>query len=145
MRLGPAAQADLTEDRFMLTLRNEQLKALDAAIAKDFEQRTMRHLSRIFPQQCEDMGDEAVRRLIRDGIERAAQYQIKIERHVALFIDLMVGIAPDFDRQPEMYWARRILEDPSLSSDDKLDLIYTELKESGSTSNTVAGDRGDEE
>jgi hypothetical protein len=103
----------------------------------------MRHLVRIFPEQCEAMGDKAMHRLIRDGIAKAAGYQIVIERHVALFIDLMMGIAPDFDRQPEMVGIRRILEDPDLTPDDKLDLIYSEIKDRESAAKTPVDEAPD--
>ncbi len=99
-----------------------------------------KHLRRVFPDRCESLGDAAVARLIQEGIRKASTYHITSERDVALFIDLMVGIAPDFDQQPDMVWGRNILEDKTLTPGDKMDLIFSHLKNRSKNKNTVSKD-----
>ena len=122
----------------MFTLRNDQLEALNASIAKDFERRMVKHLAHVFPEHSESLSEDAALRLIRVGIRKASTYHITSERDVALFIDLMVGIAPDFDQQPDMIWGRKILEEKALTPGDKMDLIFSRLKNRSKNKDTAS-------
>ena len=126
----------------MLTLRNDQLEALNTAISRGFERRMVKHLCRLFPERCEEMGPDALGLLIREGVRKAAGYRVRAERDVALFIDLMMGLSPDFDNRWETDWTREILEDDTLSPSDRMDLIYSNLKHRNSEPAQPADFRG---
>lgn len=116
----------------MLVIRKAQLEALSAYKRQSFEDRMVDHLAEVFPEESRKMldaeaGDGKVRELVHHGVEKAAGYEIRAERNVSLFIDLMVGIAPGFDDMKDTAWTRRILLNPDVPEDTKLDLIYDRL------------------
>ncbi len=86
------------------------------AAAKDFEDRMVVHLNKFFPEQCEALGEPGTREEIRNGIDRAARYGIETERDVCKYIDLMFAFGRDFDTNPELPWAARILNDTKYES-----------------------------
>ena len=118
----------------MLQIRKEQIAAFEKVMRQKFEDRTVAHIAEEFPEEHQlmldkDGGDAKVRALVWEGVERAAGYGITSEEPTTLYIDLMMGIAPDFDVQADMDWAREVLEDPDLPEDAKMDLIYSELED----------------
>ena len=118
----------------MLTIRREQMEVLSAYMRQSFEDRMVRHLAQSFPAQCKKLapptsGDESVRALIRQGIEKAASYDITSERDVGRFIEVMVAMDPRFDEPGALDWARQILREKILSARARMDLIYQRLKD----------------
>ncbi len=93
----------------MLTLRPEQIRAFSEVGVKRFEETMVAHLKKFFPDRCEDAGELKVRKLIRYGIERAASYNIAAQRDVSRYIDLMMTLGPDFDKDKQLPWAGEIL------------------------------------
>ena len=91
----------------MLTIRKEQMAVFAEAMIKDFEGRMLAHLREHFPRQYDSAGESEMREMIRYGIGRAATYDIREERDVCKYIDLMVVLGRDFDR--EVQWARALL------------------------------------
>ncbi len=94
-----------------------------------------RHLRKFFPENCRKLGDVGLLETIRLGVERAASYQISSERDVCKYIDLMLALGPDFDRDPKLPRVARLLGNTSLDSsgariDEVFDvaLIYIESK-----------------
>ncbi len=77
-----------------------------------FEDRMIEHLRRCFPSQFDDPGEEALRELIRAGVDKANGYGFVAERDVCKFIDLMVVFGEKFDKDRSLPWAREILSDP---------------------------------
>jgi hypothetical protein len=118
----------------MLTIRREQMEVLSAYMRQSFEDRMVRHLTQSFPAQFKRLapptsGDETVRALIRQGIGKAASYDITSERDVGRFIEVMVAIDPRFDEPGVLDWARQILREKILSPPARMDLIYQRLKD----------------
>jgi len=118
----------------MMTIRKEQKQAFVERELKDFEDRMVEHLVSVFPDSCEALGDPAVRRLIREGIARAARYGIESERGVCIYIDAMFAYGRGFDADPNLPWAARILTDPSidgplLRADELLNATVEHLEE----------------
>jgi hypothetical protein len=99
----------------MFKIRREQAQAFREEALRDFEDRVLAHAGRCFPDRTASLGEDAVRHLIRRGVERAACYGIVAERDVCMYVDLMLVFGADFDR--ENAWARDILatrgKDPS--------------------------------
>ena len=67
------------------------------------------HLKKFFPDFCEAAGEPKVREFIRYGVKRAASYQITAKRDVSRYIDLMVSLGADFDKDKQLPWAGEIL------------------------------------
>jgi hypothetical protein len=103
----------------MLRIRREQQEVLGAAQVADFERRAAVHLKSFFPEACDELGDAALRELIRYGIVRAASYAVEAEREVTLYLDVMMTIGHDFDRDAALPWAYEILVDPELPEPER--------------------------
>jgi len=96
-----------------MRLRKEQIEAFSAAARQEFEDRMVEHLNEFFPRHCKAMGEEGVRQEIRHGVARARTYEITSQRDVCKYIDLAFVYGRDFDTNPKLPWAGRILNDPS--------------------------------
>jgi len=101
------------------------MDALSKYMEQSFEERMVQYLHKFFPQRYEEAGEKDVRELIRQGIARAATYQIIRECDVARYITLMFSLRADFDTHTETAWAAPILKDSSRSAEDRLEQLYT--------------------
>ena len=99
----------------MLKVRAEQLKAFEDAAAQRLEDRMAAHLRELAPQHCNAVGEENLRKVVRTGIERAANYGLTFRGPVRFYLDLMIMLGSDFDTDPQYPWAAAILEDPAIS------------------------------
>lgn len=94
----------------MLVLRGEQMALFSQNAEKQFEDWMVAHLNRFFADGCQKLGEQGVRELIRHGIRRAASYRLTIRREVCKYIDVMLVLGRDFDKDPRHAWAGRILK-----------------------------------
>jgi hypothetical protein len=88
----------------------------DAELRK-FEQQMTADLLRRFPARARAAGPEAVAGLVRHGVSRAAAYGIRAKRDVALYLLFCMRFGKDFDVDPRLPWAARILnkqQEPTL-------------------------------
>ena len=94
----------------MLTIRREQLKVFSQADEAKFEAWMLAHLNNFFPRQCAALGGTKLRETIKEGIKRAAAYEIVAKSDVCKYIDLMVVFGRDFDSDKRFPWAAEILK-----------------------------------
>lgn len=118
----------------MLRVRKSQREAFSEEAVKDFEDRMVAHLGKLFPAYVDVLGEPAVRRTIRYGISRAETYGIVAERGVCIFIDAMFAFGRNFDVDPEIPWARAILTDKKIKSpvaraDELFDAGFDHIRE----------------
>ena len=109
-----------------MKIRDEQLEAFTEARVASFEQYMYDHLRKWIPGECAELGEEGVRQRVRDGVERAARYDVLGQRDMARFIDLMFVLGPRFDRDSRHRWAGDILADKTLTPTKKVDRLCTE-------------------
>jgi hypothetical protein len=107
----------------MLVIRERHKAAFDKAVAANLECSLYTHVTRMFPSRCEEMGEPAVRQLIRRGIEAAGAYGIEGEYDVSRFVDLMFVLGSDFDAGASWPWAGAILQDARLTGPEKMDRL----------------------
>jgi len=93
----------------MLSVRDDQVARFKEAAQRQFEEWMIQHLRRFFAKRCERMGEARVRELVEYGIRRAASYGITMRREVCKYIDVMVVLGRDFDRDARYGWAQQIL------------------------------------
>jgi hypothetical protein len=79
-----------------------------------FETWMIEHLNKFFPKRCEKMGKREVREEIRYGIKKARTYGIKEGQALCLFIDVMMMLGCEFDKNPDFPWAISILNDETI-------------------------------
>jgi hypothetical protein len=96
-------------------VRQEQFQALGEASRRELEDRMVRHMSKLFPDQCRILSDDGVRGLIRHGLARAAVYRLARESDLCRFIELMFGLGRDFDQSPKLPWVSATLLDESIA------------------------------
>lgn len=113
----------------MLTLRKEQMEIFRRQELRRFEDEVYAHLLREHPRACAALGEGAVRRSIRRGIERAGAYGITREPDVGGYIDLMYRLGHDFDTDPARPWARAILESPRVPRHRKVAVLRAYVEE----------------
>jgi hypothetical protein len=111
----------------VLTIRDEQLSALGATLAFDFESRARAYLLRLFPSYPWLSDDVAAQAAIRAGIEDARGHGICREHDVLRFLALHVGLGPNFDRAPEHEWISSVLSCDYLPADVRLARIFAGL------------------
>ena len=107
----------------MLTIRREQMEALGRYSLDQFEAAMIRHLRTRFPAQTETRIDSDLREMIKNGIGRAAVYDITLENDVKRYLEYMVLYGPEFDQTPQTAWAGDILRADDLDGTEKIDRI----------------------
>ena len=108
----------------MFRIRKEQVEALDKAAFQAFEERVAEHVKESFPKHAELCGEEAVRKVVRIGLERAQEYGIAKEGGLQLYIDLMFLLGSSFDTDPQLPWAAEVLSDTSIEESARLDRLF---------------------
>jgi hypothetical protein len=113
----------------MLTIRKEQLAAFSPLGKQAFEDRMIVHLKKVFPEQCESLGEPKLRESIQYGTQRAASYKITSERDVCKYLDLMIFFGRDFDKDPNLPWAQSILQNQAIRNpSSKVERLYKAAK-----------------
>jgi hypothetical protein len=113
----------------MLKIRKEQREALGKVMLDQFAGEMVGHLRKFFPAQCDSLGEAGLDEFIQYGISRAASYEIKKHRDICRFVDMMFVFGRDFDTNPKVPWASRILNDPAIvDPDTRIDRLYEEAR-----------------
>jgi len=112
----------------MLSIRQEQIAIISEPFLREFEQRVVAHLHRVWPEKCRVFGAEGVAESAREGIQRARQHGFRTERDVTRFVDVMYACGQNFDTDPTLAWAGAILRDERLRPPARMDKLYVELE-----------------
>ncbi len=110
----------------MMRIRPEQMEAFDRLSLEAFLDRGAAHLRKEFPKEMAEASDANLRIQVRRGIDRAAKYGLTSQYEVICFVDAEVLLGEDFDGDPKHEWAKELLDDPSLSPEDKADHLLAE-------------------
>ena len=125
-----AGQTIIAEDRPDLVIREAQLEAFAGAVDAGLHRRLAAHLRDHFPDDCAELGEEGLGEVVEQGVERAAAHGFEVERDVALYLGLVFVLGPEFDEDPALPWARRVLEDPRLeTAGARMDALWAEAEQ----------------
>lgn len=113
--------AELT--RGMLTIRDEQMLALQRDAARRATLRMRDHLRAALPSRTATMRDEQLQREVEEGLAHAARYGFEAEADLRVFLECRLELGADFDARADTAWAGEILRDPTLFGGDKADLL----------------------
>ncbi len=72
-----------------------------------------------FPVKTALMGSDALQRLIQGGIEKAAAYRIEERKDVLLYLHCQLQYGDNFDADPRLAWASKILKTRNFSGREK--------------------------
>jgi hypothetical protein len=107
----------------MLTIRKEQLTALERERERQFACKMIGHLRQQFPTQTEKKDDDELLADVRQGVRTSAKYGISAECDVARYIEYMMIYGLSFDSDQRLDWAGKILKTEEISGSEKLDRI----------------------
>ena len=111
----------------MLVISKEKMKLFEKDAVAQFVEKMHTHLKDVFPDMLEGKSDTEIENKIRDGIDKAAGYDITGEQEVALFIDLAVSMGKDFVAQKNNAWIKPVLERSDMTGMEKMDFVYSRL------------------
>ena len=101
----------------MLIIRRQQIEIFEAANFAQFEQEMLEHLRRELPAHYSGLGEAATREAIRYGIQKARTYGIRTHYGVKAYLKLLFVFGRDFDADPTLEWAGRVLNDPAVEDE----------------------------
>jgi hypothetical protein len=114
----------------MLTIREAQMVVFRREALERFFDRLVQHLICELPGPSAAAGSEAgVRAVARAAIERAAQHGIESAGSVTVLAELLLQYGVDFQRSTLRAWIRKMLSNPDLSGDMKVQAIRDRLDE----------------
>jgi hypothetical protein len=113
----------------MFKFRKEHLDAFAAQAAGFFCVRVVAHVQAVWPEECGELGAEAVAELVKKLVGRAAALGLSSEMDVARFVDLAFILAEDFETNPNCGWLKAVLADPKIPPAAKMDKLYQRLEE----------------
>lgn len=110
----------------MLTIRDEQVRAMRGTVQRQFEDRMVTHLGEFFSDQCEALGEAGVRDAIRYGLQQAEAHGFGREKDVVRYLNLMFTFGREFDTEPACGWSAEFLNGGSPSTGaDRMERLYT--------------------
>jgi len=113
----------------MLMMRQAQIVAFEQAAVRNFKDRALRHLQEQAPLHSRILGEAGMRATISYGMTRAAGHGFTSVRSVLMYLDLMMMLCRDFDRDPQLPFAQRILHDPRLAHESiRIDRLHQEAR-----------------
>lgn len=98
----------------MIVIRKEQLEVFRADGLATFENEMVLHLAAFSPPLFAATGEQQIRKVIRLGISRAADYGFDHQGPVRLYLEMMLLFGSDFDTDPQYLWLADILTTPAL-------------------------------
>lgn len=109
----------------MLKIRKEQMDELAKVPLGNFENGMVEHVKRFFPKYHDVMGEPAVRKTIRYGVDRAEEHGFTTERDVCQYINLMFLLGSDFDTDIQLPGLAAVFGDTSAKEPgERMDRAY---------------------
>ena len=105
-----------------MEIRQSQMNTFGDAEERNFRARLRAMLQQDYPEDCEEL-DDRLDTVIELGLERARSYGIEREKDIGLYFDVMFSLAYNFDANPDYPWAARILNQPDLSGERKIERV----------------------
>ena len=98
----------------MLTIRTEQMHALQASFLQRFEDGRLVDIARRFPTRYANFGKDRTRSIVRSGIQLARELEIHGHSDVRYIIDLMIFFGENFHERPDWTFATAPLRNTKL-------------------------------
>ena len=112
----------------MLQIRREQKETLEQDAERRFEQKAMNLMRECWTEECDEMTEDELLKLVRAGIKKARSYQLEDDRSICHFLNFRFGISQDFPVENEHDWAEEILSSKYLTSKDKIEETLEEIE-----------------
>ncbi|TMA24775.1 MAG: hypothetical protein E6J78_19450 [Deltaproteobacteria bacterium] len=102
------------------TIRSQQLRALETARERAFEDRAVARQRATYPEKCATLDEEAIRASFRTALAKRSDYRFDSEETVFAWLDLMYLLGFEFEEAPRCAWAKAILTDFDLGARTRL-------------------------
>lgn len=112
----------------MFKIRQELLDALEKDRVDQFKHRLCQHLRTEYVPEVAAFNAAQLQQFVATGVDKAALYQIDIERDIADYLVLLLRHGMDFEQQPEHRWAHAILTNPEMAGEMKLQALATKFE-----------------
>ena len=86
----------------MLVMRASQMQAFEKIAVQRFEEGLLEHVRTFFPEHAAALGETALRRVLRYGLQRAESRGLRGERGVYLYVALMFLLGSGFEDDPQL-------------------------------------------
>lgn len=86
----------------MLVMRASQMQAFEKIAVQRFEEGLLEHVRTFFPEHAAALGETALRRVLRYGLQRAESRGLHGERGVYLYLALMFLLGSGFEDDPQL-------------------------------------------
>jgi|RhiMethySRZTD1v2_1073278.scaffolds.fasta_scaffold399678_2 hypothetical protein len=96
------------------SIRKEQIAVFEQAGSPEFALRMEEHILEAFPKHSDFLGREGIREIVCYGVEQGRGLRFVTQSSVCLFIDLTLLLGREFYNDPQLLWAREIIEDDEL-------------------------------
>lgn len=106
-----------------LHITSDQMEVFSALMVQRFKRDTAADLRAKLPEQCAGLGEVGLSALVCDGITRARQHGIVMERDVALFVGCLLRFGVDFGATERSAWAAEVLALQGVSGSEKMGRI----------------------
>ncbi|MGA2328140.1 MAG: hypothetical protein ABSH05_17820 [Bryobacteraceae bacterium] len=94
-----------------MIIRPQQMEAFQGAAQASFEAEALEHIRKDYPQAVKGVEETRLKQLISKGAERARGHGFKARGPVRMFLDFLVILGHEFDRDPMLFWVGDILKD----------------------------------
>jgi hypothetical protein len=105
----------------MLVIRQPQREILASPHEARLRERLQHHLSDHFPDECSALG-VGLEQVVGDGLAKARDYGLRTERDLVKFLNLVVALGLEFDREP---WAARVLSRDDRGPTLRINQLYS--------------------
>lgn len=108
-----------------MRIRSEQISVLADDVRRRFIEEMLVHLRGFAPRHCQVIGDNAVREVIRLGMERAGARGFTKRGPVRYYIELMFNLGSYFDTDPQFPWVAAALATPGVTDEiDRAEILF---------------------
>lgn len=107
----------------MLVIRQEQIDKLIMGSDDEFVEFLVNHVKEEHPDLSENYNDDALREMVKHGINRAKSHQLSTAEDLTAFISIMFEIAPNFDEQPQI---KAVLDDETFPPESRIERMWTD-------------------
>jgi len=104
----------------MLTIRDEQFRALAANVDDRMIADTVRHIRVSLPDVYEELGEAQVRESVALARTKCAAYGFDTWAAVVGYLDVMYILGFEFDEDPRYPWANEILQAGDRPGEERL-------------------------
>lgn len=106
-----------------MTITANQLRSLRVGLRETFYCEMSRHLRESFPMQVGSLSDDELLVRIDSAAQSAECYGLVTEAQVCAYLELEIVHGQDFDMTASTFWAGRVLRNPRLSGDQKVEAL----------------------